>query len=223
MPTTLEIAAFDPGSALAAVRAGADRVELCRDASVGGLTPSPADIEAVVAEADVPVVVMIRSHAHGWAFSEAEHAAMRRDAEAALRAGAAGVVWGALRADGTVDADALRALTEAVAPHAVVFHRAFDAARDLDEALDALMACGVTRVLTGGGRGTATDNLDRLGDLLRRAGDDVTVMPGGGVRASNVREIIAQTGAREVHAGPRLADDRVDPEAVRQLVARLVG
>lgn len=223
MSVTLEIAAFDAASALAAARAGADRIELCRDARAGGLTPSLDDIEAVSAEAGVPVVVMVRAHAEGWSFTEAEHAAMRRDAEAAVRAGATGVVWGALRPDGTVDAAALRALTETVAPHEVAFHRAFDHARDLDEALDTLLACGVARVLTGGGPGNAIRHLDRLGALVRRASEDLTVMPGGGIRAGNAAEVVARTGARALHAGPRLPDDRVDTEAVRALVARLGG
>ena len=221
MRVTLEIATFDLESALAAAASGADRIELCRAPEAGGLTPPCDWAESAARQGGVPVVVMVRAHADGWTFTEAEHAAMRRDAQDAVRAGAAGVVWGALRPDGTVDEPALHALTETVAPCEVVFHRAFDAARDLDEALDTLVACGVARVLTGGGAGNAADNLDRLGDLVRRAGAQMTVMPGGGVRASNVAEIVRRTGAREVHAGPRLRNGRVDPEAVRRLAARL--
>ena len=218
----LEIAAFELASALAAAEAGADRVELCRDASAGGLTPPIGWIETVVAQTDVPVVAMIRSHADGWTFADAEHAAMRADAQTAIRAGASGVVWGALQADGTVDADALRQLVEAVTPYPVIFHRAFDAARDLDEALDVLIDCGVTRVLTGGGPGRALDNVDRLAALVQRAGDRITVMPGGGVRAANIAEIFERTGAREGHSGASGAGDgRVDPVEVRNLRAAL--
>ncbi|GAB5534937.1 MAG: hypothetical protein Rubg2KO_11860 [Rubricoccaceae bacterium] len=217
-PALLEIAAFELASALAAAEAGADRIELCRDASAGGLTPPMEWIETVTSQTDVPVVVMIRSHADGWTFTEAEHDAMRTDAQAAIRAGASGIVWGALCPDGTVDAPALRQLVDAVAPHPVIFHRAFDAARDLDEALDVLIACGVARVLTGGGPGRALDNADRIADLVRRAGEDLTVMPGGGVRAENVAEIFERTGAREVHSGASLTGDgRVDPAEVRNV------
>jgi len=214
----LEIAAFELASALAAAEAGADRIELCCDASAGGLTPPLEWIETVTAQTNVPVVAMIRSHADGWTFTDAEHAAMRADAQAAIRAGASGIVWGALRPDGTVDAPALRQLVETVAPHPVVFHRAFDASRDLDEALDVLVDCGVTRVLTGGGPGRATDTADRLAELMQRAGEDLTVMPGGGVRATNVAEIFERTGAREVHSGASsTGDGRVDPAEVRNL------
>ncbi len=222
MPTTLEIAAFDPDSALAAAGAGADRIELCRDAAAGGLTPPLDWVEAVVAQVSIPVVVMIRAHADGWTFRPDAQAAMRRDAQAAIRAGAAGVVWGALRPDGMVDEPALQALVDAVAPHEVVFHRAFDATPDLDAALDTLLACGAARVLTGGGPGAAPSNVDRLAALVRCAGDRLTVMPGGGVRAENVAEVVRRTGAREVHSGASASGSpHVDADEVARLRAAL--
>jgi len=223
-PVLLEIAAFDPASALAAAEAGADRIELCRDAAASGLTP-PLDWVRHVTEATrVPVMAMVRAHAAGWSFSDAEHAAMRDDARRVLDAGAAGVVWGALRADGAVDADALQALVEAVAPHPVTFHKAVDAARDLGEAVDTLLACGVRRVLTSGGAPTALAGADRLAALIERVGTEIGVMPGGGVRAANVAEIVRRTGARQVHSGASApGSDRVDAAEVRRLRAVLDG
>ena len=218
----LEVAAFDPDSALAAARAGADRVELCRAPEVGGLTPPLDWVRAVTEAVDLPVMAMVRPHADGWTFSPAEHAAMRETARRTIEAGASGVVWGALRADGTIDGPALRALVEAVAPHSVTVHRAFDAARDLDEALDAILEAGASRVLTGGGSGGALANAGRLAALVRRAGDALTVMPGGGVRADHVAELVRQAGAREVHSGASAPGSvRVDPDEVRRLRAAL--
>ena len=165
---------------------------------------------------------MVRAHADGWAFTASEHAAMRAEAREAAAAGAAGVVWGALRADVTIDTDALRALVDAVAPVPVTVHRAFDHARDLDAALDALVACGVRRVLTGGGPGPALPNAGRIARLVARAGDAIAVMPGGGVRAANAAELVRRTGAREVHSGAsRPGTGRVDPAEVRRLRAAL--
>ena len=222
MTVQLEIAAFDPASALRAAEAGADRIELCRDAEAAGLTPPLAWIGEVTARVSVPVVVMIRSHANGFAFTKAEHAAMRDAAREALAAGAAGIVWGALRTDGTVDESALCALVEAVAPMPVVFHRAFDAARDQVEALDTLMACGATRVLTSGGAPTALAGADRLAELIRYAGDELTVMPGGGIRASNVAEVLRRTGARAIHSGASAPGHAmVDAAEVQRLGAQL--
>ncbi|WP_412069888.1 copper homeostasis protein CutC [Rubrivirga sp. IMCC43871] len=218
----LEIAAFDPASALAAADAGADRIELCRDAEVGGLTPPLDWVREVTAATEVPVVAMVRAHADGWTFTPDEHAAMRDDARAVVEAGAAGVVWGALRPDGTVDAEALAALVDAVAPHPVTVHRAFDAAPDASDALAAVRAAGAVRILTSGGAATAREGLDRLATLAHAAGDAVSVMPGGGVRASNVVEIVRRTGAREVHSAASAPGTAyVDADEVRRVRARL--
>lgn len=219
---TLEIAAFDPDSALVAAQSGADRIELCRAPDVGGLTPPLDWVRDVTGAMEIPVVAMVRAHADGWTFSADEHAAMRDDACKLIEAGAAGVVWGALLEDGTIDAESLRSLVEAVAPHPVIVHRAFDAARDPMEALEAVLEAGAQRVLTGGGDTTAYDGIDRLATLVQRAGDDLVVMPGGGVRHTNVAEIVRRTHALEVHsAASRPGDSRVDAEEVRRLRSAL--
>ena len=147
---------------------------------------------------------------------------MREDARRVLDAGAAGVVWGALDRDGRIACDALRALVETAGPSPVIVHRAVDAARDLDEAMDALVACGACRVLTSGGTTNALAGADHLGALIERLGSDLAVMPGGGVRASNVAEVVRRTGAREVHSGASLpGSNRVDASEVRRLRAIL--
>lgn len=221
MRALLEIAAFDLDSARTAVASGADRVELCRDASAGGLTPPPAWTREMCA-GEIPIVVMIREHARGWTFTPEEHEAMRADARAAVEAGASGVVWGALREDGTVNEPQLRAMVEAVAPVPVIFHRAFDATPDLDAALDTLIASGVARVLTGGGPGRALDNADRLTALRVRARTRIEILPGGGIRSHNVAEVVRRSGAAEVHSGASGAvPGVVDPEEVRALRAAL--
>ncbi|WP_095515688.1 copper homeostasis protein CutC [Rubrivirga sp. SAORIC476] len=218
----LEIAAFDPASALVAARSGADRIELCRDAAAGGLTPPLDWVREVTEATDLPVVVMVRAHADGWTFSPTEHAAMREDARRVLDAGAAGIVWGALDRTGRIASDALRALVETAGPSPVIVHRAVDAARDLDEAMDALVACGARRVLTSGGTANALAGADRLAHLIERLGADLAVMPGGGVRASNVAEVVPRTGAREVHSGASLpGSGHVDAIEVRRLRAVL--
>lgn len=47
-------------SALAACRGGADRLELCGQLVIGGVTPSPAMLEQVLRDCPVPVNVLIR-------------------------------------------------------------------------------------------------------------------------------------------------------------------
>ena len=186
-------------SALAAERGGANRLELCDALFDGGTTPSAGMIAACKDVVSIPVFVIIRPRGGGFVYSKSELDVMRRDVVAARGLGADGVVIGALQPDGSVHEEHTRSLVEAAGDTAVTFHRAFDFTPDLGRALDALMRCGVSRVLTSGGAATAREGAERLGSLVRQAGDRIAVMAGGGVREENVREIIATSGVREVH------------------------
>jgi copper homeostasis protein len=187
-------------AAIASARGGAGRVELCARLDVGGTTPHPALVERCVAAIAIPVFVMIRPRGGGFAYDAGEIAAMHVDIAAARAAGAHGLVFGALRVDGTIDADVMRRLIDAARPLPVTCHKAIDAARDVHEALDALLALGVDRVLTSGGAATAADGAAAIAALVARAGEALTVMAGGGVRAHTVAALIRRTGVREVHA-----------------------
>ncbi len=185
-------------SARAAEAAGADRLELCGPGE-GGLTPSPHLLDAVLRIARVPVHVMIRPREGDFVYSADELAEMRRDVGVARDAGAHGVVFGILRADGSLDVDRMGELT-ALANLPVVCHRAFDRTPDADAALDALITLGVGRVLTSGHARTALEGRATLARHVRRAEGRITILAGGSVRAANVLELLAATGVSELHA-----------------------
>ena len=151
----------------------------------------------------VPVMVMIRPRGGDFLYTSAEVDAMLRDIEAAGELGAPGVVFGMLASDGTVDRELSARLIAAARPMEVTFHRAFDLSRDLVESLDALLELGVDRVLTSCGQASVTDGLATLAALVERAGDELTVMPGGGIREENVERVLGVRGVREVHIGAR--------------------
>jgi copper homeostasis protein len=186
-------------TARAAELAGADRLELCGPGE-GGLTPSPALLEAVLATARIPVHVMIRPREGGFVYTPAELALMREGIEAAKEAGAAGAVFGVLGADGSLDAAVMGELVALARPLRVGCHRAFDRTPDPDAALDTLLGLGVDLVLTSGHASTALEGADVLARHVRRAGERLTVLAGGGVRAENVHAVIAACGVHEVHA-----------------------
>lgn len=188
-------------AAIAAERAGAGRVELCGDLVEGGTTPSAGAIAVARERLAIPIFVMVRPRGGDFLYSPAERETMMRDIAIARGLGAHGIVLGALAADGTVDIDATRAFVEAVRPLPVTFHRAFDLTRDLAGSLDALVDCGVARVLTSGGARRAADGIEMLGELADRAGDRLVVMAGGGIDARAAAEILARTAVRELHVG----------------------
>ena len=99
--TLLEIAVQDVAGARVAVAGGADRLELCAALpETGGLTPSIGLLAEVVAAvpATVGVHVLVRSRPGGFTYTADELAVQVSDVRAAVAAGAAGVVVGALRA-----------------------------------------------------------------------------------------------------------------------------
>ena len=199
-------------AALAAAAGGADRIELCANLDEGGTTPAPELLSSGVARLTIPVFAMVRPRAGDFRYSSAEVDDMAREARACRDLGALGIVCGALGADAAVDAEAVRAVLRAARPLPVTFHRAFDAARDANEALDALLSLGVDRVLTAGGPGSAAEGVEQLSHLVRRAAGHIGILAAGAVRAHNARSIIGATGVREVHA--RLASS----DEVRSLV-----
>ena len=184
---------------VAAQVAGADRVELCAALVEGGLTPSIGTVRAALAVATIPFHVIVRPRGGDFLYSDLEHRSMLDDVAALRDAGVAGIVIGCLRADGTVDEERMTALTEAAGPLAVTCHRAFDMTRDPLEALEALIRCGVDRVLTSGQRDSAIEGADLLADLVERAGNRIIVMGCGALDADNIRNIQRHTGLSEMH------------------------
>jgi len=232
----VELCVDDLDGALVADREGADRIELCADLLEGGTTPSMGTILAVLDAVErVGVQIIVRPRGGDFVYSEAEVDVMCRDlrAIAAAAAGArtpVGVVVGALTDEGEVDAVVLRRLIDAAAPLPVTFHKAFDATSDLLAAYDVLAAAGVERVLTSGGPHPALQGVEVLAELVRWSRAEPTaptVLVGGSVRPANVREILAATGASEVHLRAQTASPRgdgtlrTDPDVVRELFAAL--
>lgn len=199
MPVLIEAAVDSVASALAAERGGAGRLELCDALHDGGTTPSAGMISAVKAAVRIPVFVIIRPRGGGFVYTAEEIAVMRLDVEAARMLGADGVVVGTLTADARVDEEALRTLVDAAKDLAVTFHRAFDLARDREEALETLMRLRAHRVLTSGGAPTAIEGVEAIRALGRRAAGQITIMAGGGVREETVQEIVHRSGVSEVH------------------------
>lgn len=214
-PVLVEACVTTVREAVASAAAGALRLELCIDLEEGGLTPPPDLVREVVRAAPVPVFAMVRPRPGDFVYSRREIDRALRDVAAMREVGAAGIVTGALRTDGSVDADALHRLVGAAGPVPVTFHRAFDAVADPAGALEALVDAGVRRVLTSGGSDSAIHGTDALAGLVQRARGRIAVMAGGQVRAGHVLELVAGTGVAEVHARAEAV-----PDLVRALASR---
>lgn len=223
----VEVCIETADDARAAASGGADRLELCRDLSSGGLTPNPEVVREVVAATLRPVVAMLRCRPGNFLYSESELTGMEQDVLLLLEAGASGIVFGAVDDTGMPHLSAVRRIRAAIDAAVgkdqraeLVFHRAFDEVPDQPSALERLIDLGVDRVLTSGHPEGVAAGLDRLAELITLAGERITVMPGGGIRADNIAELMRRTGAREIHFSARAqASDPTDAERVRELAS----
>ncbi|MGN6144454.1 MAG: copper homeostasis protein CutC [Mesorhizobium sp.] len=184
---------------LAAQAAGADRVELCASLIEGGITPSLGTVRAALDLATIPFHVIVRPRGGDFLYSEAEYRSMLADVEALRDAGVAGVVVGCLKEDGTIDEDRMTALAKAAGPLNVTCHRAFDMTRDPFEALEALVRCGVGRVLTSGQRDTAVEGADLLAALVEKAAGRIIILGCGALAPDTIGTVRRKTGLTEMH------------------------
>ncbi len=189
-----------------AQEAGARRIELCEKLAVGGVTPSAELLKAAISVAKVPVNVLVRPRGGDFVFSAAEADTMLRDIELCREAGAAAVVIGALDSRGEVDMPLMRRLCDAASGMSVTFHRAFDVCADPIAAFEDVLALGCDRLLTSGHESDAFKGRFFIAELVERAAGRIIVMPGCGVRRSNIARIAADTGAVEFHASSAFFD-----------------
>lgn len=194
----LEVCVDTPAGLAAAIAGGADRIELCSALALQGLTPAPG-LMAIAATAPIPIYPMIRPRNGDFVYGARDLDAMRRDIDAVRGAGLAGVVIGANRASGELDAEALAMLVAHARGLGVTLHRAFDLTPDPVAALETAVELGFERILTSGCALSAMAGAGTITALVEQAAGRIAILAGGGVNPSNVAELVARTGVREVH------------------------
>lgn len=236
----LEVIATCVEDALLAEECGADRLELITAITEGGLTPSIGMIQQVVDAVYIPVNVMVRPHSRSFVYGKHDIATMSADMEAIARAGAAGMVIGALKADGDIDVALLDQLLSLAGNLDVTFHRAFDELENQAAALETLMSYPqISRVLTSGGLKPALQavpEIRRLVDITRDRGTgslshsdpehSFHILAGHGLTIEGIEEFITTTGVTEVHFGSAVRLDSsalapIDPVRLKALVTKI--
>lgn len=200
----VEVCANGVESCLAAQEGGADRVELCAGIPEGGTTPSYGEI--MVARRVLTTTrlhVIIRPRGGDFLYSDLEVERMAADITVCRELGVDGVVFGCLRADGTIDVERNRYLMDCASGMSVTMHRAFDRTADPALALEQVIDLGFDRILTSGQQPQAIQGVDLLAKLNRQAAGRITLMAGSGVNEQNIRTIRDVTGLHEFHFSGR--------------------
>ena len=202
MAKLLEICVDSYASAMAAIRGGADRLELCSALAVGGLTPSPAMLKQIRQVSSIPVRCLMRPRGGDFLYTKEEIAQMAMEMETLRSAGADGFVIGCLTADGNLDSDAMNPLLKAAEGCGLTLHRCIDVSRDPAKTYADAASLGFDTVLTSGGAGSCLKGMDTIRELIRLR-DEVNgpeVLIGAGVKATVIGEFLEKApGSRAFH------------------------
>ena len=193
-----ELCSYSLEACRAAARLGIDRVELCASPADGGITPSMGMMTEACAIPGIEVSIMIRPRGGDFLYSDEEFRTMLHDIDHAHQAGATGVVFGILTAEGKVDMERTRLLVEAAQGMETTFHRAIDMTQDYLQAVEDVISTGCTRILTSGGYDKAVEGIDNIVQAVTIASRRIEIMAGSGVVASNALQL-AETGVDALH------------------------
>lgn len=204
MRYTIEIATSNYASTAAAVKGGANRIELCSALSEGGLTPSYGYLNKCRNDFSITTLFpIIRPRGGDFFYSEEEFDIIKKDLQFCRQANFDGIVTGYLNKDGSVDKNRLSTIVELAFPMDVTFHRAFDRSKNPFEALEDIISTGCRRILTSGQKSKAEEGANLIKNLVIVAANRIIIMPGSGVRKENIAALARQTGAKEFHSSLR--------------------
>ena len=205
MKNNLEVCANLLESGINAQRGGADGIELCDNLYEGGTTPSIGMVKVLREKLAIKLNVMIRPRGGDFLYSEEEFEVMKANILTVKEAGADGVVFGLLLPDGQIDIERTKELVELAHPMLVTFHRAFDVTPDPFKALDDIITTGADRLLTAGQQNDVPDGdgVELIKKLVKDADGRINIVPGSGIDADNIAEIVEKTGVTEFHVTGR--------------------
>ena len=196
----LEIACFEITSAEIALQSSADRIELCKEITLGGLTPEIEEFKYLKQKYQKPIYVMIRPKGGGFFYDSEEFATMIKSIEQFKIWGADGFVFGILDENNEVDKARNSFLIELAKPIPCTFHRAFDRTKNLDKSCETLIEIGFENILTSGAEKTAIQGKENLKKLVEKYSDKIRILIGGNVRSENIEELKEFTGNNSFHS-----------------------
>lgn len=200
----LECATDSVESALAAAKGGADRLELCANLIIGGTTPTLALYDEVRSYSDIPLFILIRPRFGDFLYTDYEANVICREIEMFQKAGAEGVVIGSLNKDGSLNAEHMKRFIDSAKDMSVTLHRAFDMCADPFETLKQAKELGVNTILTSGQAPSSLEGIDLYEKLIEKANGEISILAGGGIKASTIEKLLKQTSLTAFHMSGKI-------------------
>ena len=200
----LECATDSVESALAAEAGGADRLELCANLIIGGTTPTLALFEEVRSRSNIPLFILIRPRFGDFLYTDYEANVICREIEMFQKAGAECVVIGSLNKDGSLNAEHMKRFIDSAKDMSVTLHRAFDMCADPFETLKQAKELGVNTILTSGQAPSSLEGIDLYEKLIEKANGEISILAGGGIKASTIEKLLKQTSLTAFHMSGKI-------------------
>lgn len=217
----LEIACFTNASIQIAFENGADRIELCDQMEVGGTTPS-IEMVKFASKFNIPKYMMVRPRGGNFVYSNEEFEIMKKSILEFKNQNINGFVFGLLTEDFQVDISKNKELIHLANPLPCTFHRAFDEVIDRKQALEDCISCGFENILTSGTKKTALEGKESIKDLIQQANNRIIIMPGGGIRSSNIEELDRFVQANWYHSAAIIdGSNTANAEEIQNLKQKL--
>jgi len=218
----LEIACFNVESAKIAYENGADRIELCDGIEVGGTTPNFEVTTKVKQLIDIDLNVMIRPRGGDFVYSDTEFEQMKLEITEFKKLNINGFVFGILDENNNIDVKRNTELVNLAKPFPCTFHRAFDEVADYEQALEDVISCDFSTILTSGTHSNVMDGIDVLKKLVHQAQNRITIMPGGGLRSTNINHVQEVIQATFYHSSAITDGSQIaNPEEIFKLKSNL--
>ena len=194
----IEICTTSLSSIINAQDAGANRIELCENYLVGGVTPNIEFFEKSLEVSKIPINILIRPRGGDFIFSNLEFDRMFESIQKFKNYNISGFVIGFLDNKNQLNNTLLSEFRSATDGYELTFHRAFDYLFDQRESLELLIENKFDRILCSGSKTDAEKGLKNLNYLNSLALDKITIMPGGGINTMNFN-LFKESGFQQIH------------------------
>ncbi len=178
---------------------GANRIELCSNLAVGGLSPSFNEVKEALKFLNIPVFVMVRPREWNFIYTKKEKELMIQEIRNLKNIKVEGIVIGSLNNKGEIDTEFMKEVVKIAKPMNITFHKAIDEVKDYNKAIEQLIEIGIDRVLTSGKKDKAEDAIGFLKTINRLYGNDITFVAAGNITKDNLDSLNNKLDFKEYH------------------------
>jgi copper homeostasis protein len=206
-PIIREVCIESIDQAKEAERLGADRLELCSNLHLEGLTPKMEDVYEIIKIIQIPVKVMVRCRGGNFLYDDSEISKMEKEIDLLKSMGVKQIVLGALTALNKIDQNAITRLTNRASSMDVTFHKAIDYTCDILDQVGILSKInGIKSILTSGGEKNAEQGSVTINQIINKFGSRFKIIAAGSITKTNLGKLSKSIQTNEFH-GKKIVGD----------------